>query len=260
MARKKTIRKKRRRKNPKTSKDAAPQEARRFLGSNTSIFAWVLGTSVLLFLLLLVYITSQPLPSPETYSYQEPLIPLTSLRVLPEETYAYVLRSPGMADIPITNHVKERKGRCMVIITMSQNMTFPFCLDVETGDSLTSSGDPAPSPEFSQPWMLALKEGWTWKVSSNTTVEMMGMRETMHGSSEYRVAAIGSMKGRSAYKVIIETTITRINDGDNYESSKRTEVIWVDTEKLVMIYGTSGESVLELIDAPFDLEQVSYVE
>ncbi len=246
-------------KKPKKKKKEVNEPTKLF-DFDKSIIFWVIGGFLLLFFILFIYATLQPVPPPETSIYREPLAPVVELQLSPGEDYVYELIGPDKTVVSVLNQVKERKNECMTVFVSSQNFSFPFCIHYRTGETLTSTEqglEPGPSLEFFQPWMLALKNGWTWRVDVNTTVQLFGISEKIDGTSRYELVARGSVKGRDAYKILVHTSMTRYSNNEKYETSNRTEVIWVDVEKRVMLYGASEYSSLELVTAPFAIEPYS---
>ncbi len=226
-----------------------------FSGSKWLMLAILVATG-----LFLTYFITRPIPPPIVVSYADPLVPLTGLKMVSGENYVYSWSDPQLGEVRIENKVGNLAGECLLVTTESNNATIPFCLDGKTGEPIDPSRQGQTlnvSPQFFQSWMLALTDGWTWRASVNTTVEWLGSSETIESASNYRVAARGTVKGREAFKVLIETSMARISNEKRYPSETATQVVWVDAEKRVLLYAGSEEGHLELMEAPFKVEPYS---
>ncbi|MFH1471222.1 MAG: hypothetical protein ABIF01_05720 [Candidatus Micrarchaeota archaeon] len=211
-------------------------------------------------ILFFFYVFTQPPPTPVSSSYSEPLIPVTGLKFSPGETYVYEWYDQQMGSVRISNSVKERAGGCILVYTQSANFSLPFCIDEITGESKDPSNPAEPlnmSPQLFQPWMLALKENWTWRTEVNMTIEWMGSTEKIDSRSVYRVVSREPIKGRDAYKVIIETSVNRASNSMIYPIERDAQVVWVDAEKRILLYANSSTSKIELTGAPFKVEPYS---
>jgi hypothetical protein len=224
------------------------------------VSGWVLWglLILLLFVLFLAYTLAQPSPKPEYSAYEGPIEPVVGLQILPGEEYVYELGQDERV-LRLVHKVGAKDGDCITVSSDAEGMMVPFCLNLETGRAQypgqqSVQGSHAPlTPDFSQPWMLALKTGWSWIVGLNSTVEFMGSTESVRAESVYRVVARGSAKGRDAFKVSVQTTAVRVSNGVAYHDSNNTEVVWVDAEKRVLLYANSGGVRLELVEAPFQI-------
>jgi hypothetical protein len=231
-----------------------------FFGFQLSSTALVILAIVVIFLAFTAYVLMQPPPPAYTTSYQEPLVPAVGLKLLPGEKYVYRL-GDGQNQMLIEHNVQGRSEGCMVVTTSFENYSIPFCIDEATGEAKlsgqTGENAQAAGPDFAQSWMLALKDGWNWTMSVNTTVEMMGSTETIQALSVYRVASRGTVKGRDAFKVIADTSIRRVSNGRIYSSDNTTETVWVDVDKRVLLYTSSNGVTVELVEAPFKITNYS---
>lgn len=247
----------------KTPAAAEPQKT--FLGFRMTAFRWVLVIVSVIFIVFLAFIFMQPGPERTSSIFREPLIPVVGIKLLPGEKYVYSFGDDRLGKMKIVQEVGARGNGCILVSTNVQNMSVPFCLDEKTGEPRTtgqtaggaSIAVTSASPDFMQPWMLALTDGWSWRLGVNTTVMMMGSNETIEALSVYKVAARTNVKGRDSFKVTIETSMRRVSNGKAYESSNRTETVWIDADKRVLLYAVSNGVATELIEAPFKVEKYS---
>jgi hypothetical protein len=211
----------------------------------------------ILFVAFIAYSVFQPPPpKPSTSYYSEPLILASALQLLPGENYTYEINDPSLGIVTMQNEVKGRSDGCLVVETKAGENSIPFCLEEQTGEPRLPQGQDnraGVGPQFFQPWMLALKDGWSWRTSANSTVEFMGASETIASSAVYRVAGRGPSRGREAFKVAIDVSVKRISDGKEYSHAETTQVVWIDAKKRVLLYAASGNSTIALVGAPFPL-------
>ena len=254
-------------------RDAGKQEARKkpsnliksAFSFNFSRTTWAILLVIAGFFIFVLYIMTKPIPPPITTTYAGALVPVTGLRIEPGEKYAYELYDERLGKVRLNNTIGERTTDCIVVETDSNGMSVPFCLDERTGEPKLQQGASGPSadqqagvvPQFIHPWMLALTDNWTWSNGINTTIEWMGSTEVIESSSTYRVVARGGMKGRPAFKVLIEASARRISNGREYQNENGTQVVWVDAEKRVLLYAGFPSGHIELVEAPFKIEPYS---
>ncbi len=244
------------------SKKSAMSVFKSAFSLNFSKTTWFMLLIALAFFIFVLYVMTKPIPPPINTSYMGPLVPVTGLKLAPGEKYVYELFDQSLGKVRLNSTVKERAQGCIVVEADSNGVTVPFCLDELTGEPKVQQGpdQQAPGqqagivPQFTQPWMLALTENWTWGNGMNTTVEWMGSVESIESSSTYRVAAIGKVKGRMAFKVIIDSTVRRVSNGKGFPAENWTQVVWVDSEKRVLLYAGLLNGHIELVEAPFKVE------
>lgn len=179
--------------------------------SAIAIFAAMIALSIIIY---------QPsLQNPEIVFKEEPLQKNTLLQLSPGETYkySYVFNNTS---IGITYAILEGPG-CTRIKFLERMNDSEVCID-RNGNDQDGFNSTFRNPSFLlfKPWMLALREGWSW--NSSMYISFDGSLRYISGTS-YRVIRMDEFGNRTAFLVEVKS-----DEGPlEYE--------WVDAEKRVLL-------------------------
>jgi hypothetical protein len=159
---------------------------------------------------------------------EAPLYKNTQLQLVPGETYAYVFTMKGTGNSTTANATYAIGwGDNCTLIRMMESVEFSgTCLDSNGNDERGyNTSLESPSVLLFQPWMLALREGWSW--NSTMYISFDGKLRKV-GENHYRVVRLDDYNGRRAFLV-------ELRSGDG-----AAEYEWVDEQKRVLL-GMSGD-------------------
>jgi len=174
-------------------------------------------------------------------SSESPIAKNSQLPLLPGERYQY--RVTG--DFPsqqIDYQVSKPSSCAGVLVTEEANAVSEACLLADG----TLSGGPAfnfslgnSSMLIFSPWMLAVSEGFSWKVDSNLSSGSL----VMNLPTTLQSQGLKSAYGRPAYKILQSSEI----GGQS--------TMYIDKEKRVLLYMSAGNSTARITAAPFALNE-----
>lgn len=150
---------------------------------------------------------------------EAPLTKNTEFQLMPGEQYTYAYLVNG-TEVNATYEIFNGDN-CTIIALMETTPPSASCVDRwgmdERGyNSLLNNSQMM----LFKPWMLALREGWTW----NTTMYMGFENESQYvASMDYRVMRTDTWHGRKAF-VVMENV-----------SGSEPEYEWVDAEKRILL-------------------------
>jgi len=175
------------------------------------------------------FFISPALGNPSIVSREAPLYKNTYFQLAPGQTYIYsVTMSNNTANA--TYRIGEGDGCTLVRLMESVNFS-GACLDrFGMDDAGFNSSVGKPPILMFQPWMLALKDGWTW--NSTMYLSFDGRLKRVSQSS-YRVIRLENYSGRQAYVVELKT------DGS-------TDYEWVDAERRILLKMTGQGYEIDL--------------
>ncbi len=167
---------------------------------------------------------------------EEPLSKVSGVTFAPGEQYTYsIVQIDGSESVSTNISYLIDYGEDCIIISSEEGGN--SCINMDGNDEKGSNLTLESGVFFFKPWMLAVKEGWEWRVEWKTlfTNEVLDWVE---------FETIGSEKifGRDAYKVRVKFAYG--------ESIK-----WIDKKKRVLLKDTGLNYVIELINGPFVLEK-----
>lgn len=227
-------------------KKTVPNNARKpELSDNAKITLLTIAVLLVLFVIAPSFYVPQ-LEKEMTFHYKEqPLEKNSALQLKNGEKYSYDYMVEGLGDAAKTTSLTyevRQYGKCKTIvlkeIKLNESTQQP-CLKQDgtdqNGSNLTISN---PFILMFKPWMLAVKEGWVWKVElradygpGNITIEQIKMRYA--GTETYL--------NRTVYVVDI---IRNGNKNDKITS-------WIDKEKRVLLKENGMAYSIEIKEAPF---------
>ncbi len=202
------------------------------------------GALVLGFILLPV-----PGTRPELSITESPFELTSQLKLAPGERYEYAV-SGGALSIFYT--VSPSAGCTLVTAAYSSGESIQQCL-LQNGTLLSGSfnapgryaelvpGSPA-ALDFFQAWMLGLAPGFKHEILITRSIPATGTSQST--SVDFEESGETRVLGRPAYRV----AVTARSPG-----AIANQVLYVDKEKRVLLYGSSDAGRLVLISAPFTL-------
>jgi hypothetical protein len=231
--------------------------------------------------LLFWFLSPALLPKPSwSYSIQEaPLVKNTPLQLRPGDYLIYSAQSaeqahpvrldlspkPGcrgvfMVDSSARAMAAEGLGASAAAIPLS---SYSVCLGMdgnERGANSTALGSNVSFSNLSwpyfQPWMLALRENWSWSI--NTSLRIQPYNLSYPHAFNYRVLERTNLSGREAFLVEVTSPASPSNSaslpnpslgfGPDSDGPFR---LWVDVEKRVLLRGEFGNNSLALMEASF---------
>jgi len=167
---------------------------------------------------------------------ENPISKVSGVTFSPGEVYTYSIEQiNGSESISTTISYLIDYGENCIIISSEEGGN--SCINMNGNDEEGSNLTLESGVFFFKPWMLAVKEGWKWRVEWKTifTDEILDWVE---------FETIGSEKifGRDSYKVHVKFSYG--------ESTK-----WIDKKKRVLLKDTGVNYVIEIINGPFPLEK-----
>jgi len=214
-----------------------------------STLLWYVVPILLFFLLSLAFFLRPIDLSKTTLEHDsDPLTPNVQLQLSAGEVYAYESNLSGSLSNTIYS-VAGLAGGCMAVRAEVSNQEIrassDFCIDVRTGE-IRNSDVP---PDFFQPWMLSLDEGFSWTSRTRIVYPPPIELEDVTNLS-ISVEGLGLFRGRPSFKVRALTLRTI----DGKQAAKLEHVLWIDSEKRVLLGSSSSLLEVRLVSAPFDLE------
>jgi len=175
---------------------------------------------VLIAMLVISWLIIRPqLENPIVTFREPPLEKNTEFQLKPGEEYVYAYDMNG-TQINITYLVLPGPNCTRIRLMESVNIS-ETCLDRWGMDSRGyNSAFENPTILLFRPWMLALREGWSW--NSSMYMEYGGMEQHI-SDSHYRVVRKDQLDGRPVFIVEIQ-----VDDGP-------LEYQWIDAEKRVAL-------------------------
>ncbi|MCX6778392.1 MAG: hypothetical protein NT157_05935 [Candidatus Micrarchaeota archaeon] len=218
--------------------------------------AWMKAgiVAIALFIVFVAYFVAQPVEEPKMAVWQEELSPNAELQLSEGSVYAYRYLSNGQIIANVTHTIMETEGGCTRVISDASGYVVSSCVDTGTGllRQLQAGGAQVNATlDFVQPWMLSLREGWSWRAETNITLGAIGMGERT--TVRYRVASVERVMGRGAFRVEIEAKSVFFASSGEAEPSVENQTLWVDSEKRVLLRAVQGDNEIELVSAPFAL-------
>ncbi|MEW6722078.1 MAG: hypothetical protein AB1324_02365 [Candidatus Micrarchaeota archaeon] len=160
------------------------------------------------------------LDNPRAVFLEKPLLKNRNISFAPGENYTYSYMINGTEQADLTYVILEGPGCTGIRVAQEVNGT-RVCVDEwgvdESGSNVSLSN---PSILFFRPWMLALRDGWTWENSMFMAFEG-GARHI--SDNRYRVIRMENYSGRESYVVEISSDA----GGKEYQ--------WVDAEKRILL-------------------------
>jgi hypothetical protein len=181
-----------------------------------------IASLVVLFIFLYLAATQiQPaLDNPRVISTEAPLEKNTPLQIKSNETYIYSY-STNNRSVNITYTIEAIPG-CTLISIVEAEGSPALCLDTwGVGKGGSNASFDQPSILLFKPWMLALKDGWTWNTSIYIVFE--GGASEHVSDVYYRVVRREIFEGHDTFVVEI-----RPSAGDQ-------EYDYVDAEKRILL-------------------------
>ncbi|HSB47638.1 MAG TPA: hypothetical protein VLD37_06505 [Candidatus Bilamarchaeum sp.] len=188
-----------------------------WLRSNAVTVATLVILAALIFLSSAVF--KPRFGNPQLVFDEAPIEKNSELMLSPGETYRYSYNMNG-TEINISYAILDGIG-CTRVRFVEKLNDSEVCLDSHGNDATGyNSTFSNPSIMLFKPWMLALKEGWTWKSSMFLSY---GGDLSPVSVTDYRVIRSESYGNRTAF-------VVEIKSEDNYS-----EYQWVDAEKRVLL-------------------------
>lgn len=179
--------------------------------ATVAIFALLIALSITLF--------KPKFEDPQIVFLEEPIRKNAELQLFPGESYGYAYMFNGTG-VNITYAVLPGPG-CTRIRLMEKLNDSEVCLDSGGNDEYGfNSTFRNPSILLFKPWMLALKEGWSWNNSMYFSFD--GSLQHV-SSTRYRVIRSEEFRNRTAFLVEIKS-----DDGPP-------EYQWIDAEKRILL-------------------------
>jgi hypothetical protein len=167
---------------------------------------------------------------------EAPLYKNTQLQLAPGETYAYAFTMNGTANSTTANATYMIGwGDNCTLIRMMESVNFSgTCLDSHGNDERGYNTSVESPILLFQPWMLALKEGWSW--NSTAFLSFDGKLKKV-GENHYRVVRLDDYGGRRAFLVELKS-----EDGTaGYE--------WVDEQKRILLEMSGDGYEVKLVNS-----------
>ncbi len=187
-------------------------------------------TALIVLILLGAAMFKSMFENPKVVFLEAPLQKNKEFQLQPGEVYRYSYLM-NKTSINMTFYVLEGTG-CTRIRVMESRNNSEVCLDRwgmdASGSNVTSDNQ---YMILFKPWMLALREGWTWNNSMYISYGGAGEHIT---DNYYRIVRMENYSGRESYIVEIKS------------ESGATEYEWIDAEKRVLlrVIGEGYEVVL----------------
>ncbi|RLG19980.1 hypothetical protein DRN67_01220 [Candidatus Micrarchaeota archaeon] len=205
---------------------------------------------ILLFFIIAFAFFSQPIDLSQTKleTEEDPLTPNVQLQLLPGEVYRYEYNLSGELS-NVTYSVMGLSNDCMNVHADASNSELQaetdLCVYVSTGQVKNSSL----SLDISQPWMLALEEGFVW--NSETRIIYPDPVE-LEDITRLTIQFLGveTYRGREAFKVRASTE--RIITGSAPATIEH--ILWVDKQKRVLLGSEAAVFKIRLLSAPFEFD------
>jgi hypothetical protein len=151
------------------------------------------------------------------------------LQLIPGDSYYYTYKV-GNESANLTYAVMNGPNCTMIILVESQEA---ICLNKQGNDrTKMNSTFNATGMILFKPWMLALKEGWSWNI---TTYARIDTYEKLLESTYYSVVRIEEYKGRQVYVVRMSG-----EEGDFVWQ-------WIDSEKRILVREIGPSYEVELV-------------
>jgi hypothetical protein len=204
-----------------------------------AVLSWVkenwiiLATIAILagFIILSTNLFSPGLGNPKIVFREAPIQKNTAFQLLPGEQYQYAYLLNGTS-ANITYAIFQGPG-CSYIVTVENMNGTPVCVDQEgmDGGGFNSTlSDPAVL--IFKPWMLALREGWTW--NNSMYLEYDGGDEYI-SDTHYRVVRRDAYMNRTVFLVEVKSS----TGPADYE--------WIDAQKRIMLRETGDGYDVRLV-------------
>jgi hypothetical protein len=198
---------------------------------------WI-GCITIVILVGIMFISTQnfgdTIAKSEKIMYEEQLIKVKRLAVLPGEKYTYTYRMGNVSIVDLTFWVMNGPG-CTVLSLGGRTTDSFVCIDewgVERGEGNISFSNPY--IVLFKPWMLAVQDKWNW----NTTVGIrIGKLQSQVFQMNFSTISKGNYRGREAWLVGMRTS-------DN----NATVYFWIDEKKRVLLLENGTDYEIELID------------
>ncbi len=167
---------------------------------------------------------------------EDPLNKVSGVTFVPGEQYTYeVIQSNGTEEISTIVSYKIDYGEDCIVISSKDGGN--ACINMQGNDETGSNLTLESGIVFFKPWMLAVQEGWEWRVEWKTVFsgEVLDWAE---------FETLGSEKifGRDAYKVQVKFSYG--------ESTK-----WIDKKKRILLMDIGPDYKIEITNGPFTLEK-----
>ncbi len=199
---------------------------------------FIVATFVLLVIMALSVMIMSPkdITSP-SFTFEEPtLYKNTNLRIGLGEAYVYNYTANNVT-LPITFATKPGIGCIGIELKSSQNRT-SVCLNKEGRDGAKSDATLfEPAIFMFRPWMLAVNESWSWKITSRIKA---GGNIVSQGEVEFRTVRTENASGRIAYVVEVRS----LEDNTTITS-------WIDKEKRIILKENGPGYEIELVNYTF---------
>ena len=208
-----------------------------FLDRDTSA---ILYACMLAFLLFVVYVMAAPAGGEPSFTISEsPLYKNANLSLSAGENYSYVMEDEGQ--LQMLPYSVGRLWGCKGVVLYDGN---------DSQECLTQGGNPAGGAQYNStlgnstgimflPWMLAVSDNFSWSVSGDDWNGYIHMRTSMNYTSLGKSSALG----REAYRVRV--TSDMYPEPTDY---------YIDSEKRILLYVTSGNTSAWLEEAPFAID------
>ncbi len=209
-----------------------------FLDRQTSAILYACTAAYLLFVF---YLALTPLNDKYTLAISEsPLHKNAELALLPGEKYTYAAGQGGEGE-QLSYKVQKTPGCGGITL-----------LEADSAYCLSESGNLENDPEqynftlgnstgiLFLPWMLAVSDDFSWKVSSEYSNGYFNLRAQTNFSSQGKTRAFG----RDAYKIV---SVSNMAPEPVY--------YYIDAGKRVLLLATSGNVSIRLASAPFELDE-----
>jgi len=207
---------------------------------------------LLFFAIVLLFFTKPVDITKTTLNYTaEPLSPNMRLQLMPGEKYIYAYKLSGV-QANITYAVLSLLGDCMGVraeaISGEELVASTVCINMETGEVRANEL----ATDFFQPWMLSLRDNFSWHSTSRINYPPP---IEFDDATLRTVSALGreEFRGRPAFKV--RSISTRMINGETANILEAD--MWVDEEKRVLLGSESKIFTIELVSAPFPLNNFS---
>ncbi len=197
---------------------------------------FLISSAIFLFIIILGGFVFRPNTSQTPVFKEAPLVKNTNLVLISGERYAYNYHVNNSDNV--LSFLVSSSGECTFISVEQSVNASGVCLDSRgndrTGSNFTFS---TPYVNLFRPWMLAIGSDWKWQV--NMTVSTFNTELVL---KTFYLETIGeeSIFGRPSYVVRMSSDNESLLD-------------WIDKEKRVLLKEQGRDYVIELVQAPFEL-------
>jgi hypothetical protein len=201
---------------------------------------WIASAIIFFILVVIGFVLFKPsLELQQLVWIEEPIKKTHKLSLLPGELYVYSYRIANQT----TNitYIIRGSGDCIIIDIAEANEPF-FCVNADGNDkNMSNLTLNAPFSNIFRPWMLAVEDGWHWRVVAKS--EIAG-REYVFDEINFSTIRKEKFKGRQAYVVVM----------NELRAAVPTYFV-IDDEKRILLKEYSEGYEITLLTAPFSLEQ-----